>query len=96
MRKAIQRDDFRNAHPNTSRPSTKISDAFFDGTDFGKILKIDGGQSDKHQNGRCACIITAEHGQFLYKPRNLKADTVLYEMVSGLFSDIVAAETVRP
>ena len=52
-------------------------------------MKIDGGQSDKHQNGRCACIITAEHGTFLYKPRNLKADTVLYEMVSELFSDIV-------
>ena len=67
----------------------QIIDAFFDGMDFGKIMKIDGGQSDKHQNGRCACIITAENGKFLYKPRNLKADTVLYDMVSELFSDIV-------
>ena len=66
-----------------------ISRAFFGGTDFVRILKIDGGKSDKHQNGRCACIITTEHGTFLYKPRNLRADTVLYDMVSELFSDIV-------
>lgn len=67
----------------------EISSAFFGGTDFGSILQIDGGQADKHNNGRCTCIITAEHGTFLYKPRNLRADTVLYNMVSELFSDTV-------
>ncbi len=65
-----------------------ISSAFFGGLDFGNIIKIDG-DADRHQNGRYALIITAEHGKFLYKPRNMKADTVLFDMVSELFSDTV-------
>lgn len=72
---------------NTDRQA--ICRAFFDGNDFGRIVKIDGDVGDKHQNGRCALIITAEQGKFLYKPRNMKADTVLYDMVSELFSDTV-------
>lgn len=67
----------------------KICSTFFEGTDFGRILKIDGEQADKHQNGRTTLIITAEHGKFLYKPRNMKADMLLYDMVSKLFSDTV-------
>lgn len=66
-----------------------ICRAFFGGNDFGRIVKIDGDAGDKHQNGRSALIIIAEQGKFLYKPRNMKADTVLYDMVSELFSDTV-------
>lgn len=65
-----------------------INSAFFGGLDFGNIIKIDG-DADRHQNGRCTLIITAERGKFLYKPRNMKADTVLFDMVSELFSDTV-------
>lgn len=72
---------------NTDRQA--ICRVFFCGNDFGRIIKIDGDAGDKHQNGRSALIITAEQGKFLYKPRNMKADTVLYDMVSELFSDVV-------
>ena len=67
----------------------EICGAFFDKDDFGRIIKIDGGQGDKHQGGRSTLIITAEGGKFAYKPRNMTADTLLYDMVSELFSDTV-------
>lgn len=64
-----------------------LCQAFFDGADLGSILRIDAGKGDKHQEGRSTCIITAEHGTFVYKPRSMKADAVLYEMVQKKFSD---------
>ncbi|MGN0663230.1 MAG: type 2 lanthipeptide synthetase LanM family protein [Faecalibacterium sp.] len=67
----------------------ELSAAFFGGNDLGAILKIDGGQGDAHQNGRSACIITAEAGRFLYKPREMKADVLLYGMAAEHFSDTV-------
>ena len=65
----------------------QIRDTFFDGNDFGKIIKFDSSGADQHQNGRFTCIIITEHGKFLYKPRKMQADIVLYDLVSDLFSD---------
>ncbi len=60
---------------------------FFDGVDFGSVLQIDAGKGDKHQHGRSTCIVVTEHGAFMYKPRSMKVDVALYEMVRKKFSD---------
>lgn len=67
----------------------ELSAAFFDGKALGAILKIEGGQGDTHQNGRSTCIITTEAGRFLYKPREMQEDVLLYELVAEHFSDTV-------
>ena len=67
----------------------EIQETFFGGSDFGKIIKFDSSCADWHQNGRFTCIIITEHGKFLYKPRNLQADTLLFQLVSDLFSDVL-------
>ena len=54
-----------------------------------RSIKFDSSCADWHQNGRFTCIIITEHGKFLYKPRNLQADTLLFQLVSDLFSDVL-------
>lgn len=66
----------------------EIQNAFFSGSDFGKIIKFDSSGADRHQTGRFTSIIITEHGKFLYKPRKMEADTVLFHLVSDLFPDV--------
>jgi len=67
----------------------EIIQTLFGGEDFGHILQIDAGKGDKHQHGRSACMVVTEHGAFMYKPRSLKVDVLLYEMVQKRFSDTI-------
>lgn len=67
----------------------ELSAAFFDGRELGAIVEIQGGQGDTHQNGRSACVITTEAGRFLYKPREMKEDVLLYELAAAQFADTV-------
>ena len=67
----------------------ELSAAFFDGRELGAIVEIQGGQGDTHQNGRSACVITTEAGRFLYKPREMKEDVLLYELAAAEFADTV-------
>ena len=67
----------------------EISRVLFGGQDMGKILSFDGSGADSHNHGRFACIVTAERGKFLYKPRSMRADVLLYDMTQRLFADTV-------
>lgn len=66
-----------------------ISEQLFGGEDFGKVIVVDGSTSDSHLGGRRTCIIITEKGRFLYKPKSMKLDVTMYNVVQDLFSDIV-------
>lgn len=71
-----------------------ICHVFFKDADFGKIIGIDGSKSDRHLGGRQALIIETYEGKFLYKPKRMKFDNILHQMVLELFPNIISLPKV--
>lgn len=71
------------------KDAAKIGEAFFGGDNPGSIIAFDSNGADCHNYGRCAFVITSKRGKFVYKPRSMKADALLYSMTHRLFSDTV-------
>lgn len=51
----------------------------------GKVARINLGQGDYHNGGKCVCIVEFENNsKVVYKPRSLKGDVLFHDLLEGL------------
>lgn len=75
-----------------AQSQTDIANTLFSGRRPGRLTRITGGIADLHNGGRCTLLLCTETGKFLYKPRDLRSDRLLYlHLIEGFFSDVLCA-----
>ncbi|HEX5594886.1 MAG TPA: type 2 lanthipeptide synthetase LanM family protein [Micromonosporaceae bacterium] len=60
----------------------RIIDALLDGTDPGRLVKVEAGHGDAHQGGRTVSVLRFADGrQIVYKPRGLQAQVCFADLI---------------
>lgn len=73
------------------RDREAICRRFFGGEDLGAVTALVSDAGDLHFHGRSACVIRAERGAFVYKPRDCGVDALFHGLVQRSFSDVLRA-----